>query len=257
MAEEKEKLSAFRFEVCANSIKSCIAAQQGGADRIELCSGLADGGLTPSYAVIEEARKALSIKLHVIIRPRGGDFLYSPQELDIMANDIRMAHELKADGVVFGCLTQEGDVDTNACKRLIEAAGDMSITFHRAFDCCRNPEKNLNNLIYLGVNRILTSGLASSAEGGIPMLQSLNRLANGNIIVLAGCGVNESNIARIYEQTGIHEYHFSARESYPSLMKYHNPNVYMGLPGADEYRTEETSAEKVRRTIQALVSTLS
>lgn len=240
------------FEICANSVESCIAAQAGGANRVELCAGIPEGGTTPSYGDIIIAREILNTtKLHVIIRPRGGDFLYSPLEQRIMLKDIDNARQLGADGVVFGCLTAEGDIDITLMKQLMEAAGDMSITFHRAFDVCRNPQKALEDIIGLGCNRILTSGQQPTAEQGIPLLKELEKQAAGRIILLAGCGVNETNIAHIAEETGIHEFHFSARETLRSGMKYHNEAVSMGgTIHIDEYEQNVTTAERVKRTIE-------
>ena len=147
----------FKFEICANSVESCLAAQEGGADRVELCAGIPEGGTTPSYGEIKLARKLLTkTKLHVIIRPRGGDFLYTPLELERMEEDIRICRELGVDGVVFGCLTEEGDVDREANRRLVELARPMSVTFHRAFDRTADPMKALEDIISLGCNRILT-----------------------------------------------------------------------------------------------------
>lgn len=240
------------FEICANSVESCIAAQAGGANRVELCAGIPEGGTTPSYGDIIIAREILNTtKLHVIIRPRGGDFLYSPLEQRIMLKDIDNARQLGADGVVFGCLTAEGDIDITLMKQLMEAAGDMSITFHRAFDVCRNPQKALEDIIGLGCNRILTSGQQPTAEQGIPLLKELEKQAAGRIILLAGCGVNETNIAHIAKETGIHEFHFSARETLRSGMKYHNEAVSMGgTIHIDEYERNVTTAERVKRTIE-------
>lgn len=240
------------FEICANSVESCIAAQAGGANRVELCAGIPEGGTTPSYGDIIIAREVLNTtKLHVIIRPRGGDFLYSPLEQRIMLKDIDNARRLGADGVVFGCLTAEGDIDITLMKQLMEAAGDMSVTFHRAFDVCRNPQKALEDIIGLGCNRILTSGQQPTAEQGIPLLKELEKQAAGRIILLAGCGVNETNIAHIAKETGIHEFHFSARETMRSGMKYHNEAVSMGgTIHIDEYERNVTTAERVKRTIE-------
>lgn len=240
------------FEICANSVESCIAAQAGGANRVELCAGIPEGGTTPSYGDIIIAREVLNTtKLHVIIRPRGGDFLYSPLEQRIMLKDIDNARRLGADGVVFGCLTAEGDIDITLMEQLMEAAGDMSVTFHRAFDVCRNPQKALEDIIGLGCNRILTSGQQPTAEQGIPLLKELEKQAAGRIILLAGCGVNETNIAHIAKETGIHEFHFSARETMRSGMKYHNEAVSMGgTIHIDEYERNVTTAERVKRTIE-------
>lgn len=247
-------MEKYLFEVCANSVESCIAAQAGGADRVELCAGIPEGGTTPSYGDITVAREVLqTTKLHVIIRPRGGDFLYSPLEQRIMLQDIANARRLKADGVVFGCLTAEGDIDIPLMRQLMEASQGMSVTFHRAFDVCRNPKQALEDIISLGCHRILTSGQQPTAEQGIPLLKELQEQAAGRIILLAGCGVNENNIARIAAETGIREFHFSARESVASQMIHHNECVSMGgTVTIDEYSRNVTTEKRVRQTIESL-----
>ena len=199
------------FEICANGVESCLAAQAGGADRVELCAGIPEGGTTPSYGEIKQARQLLTTtRLHVIIRPRGGNFVYSPMEIERMLTDIRIARELGANGVVFGCLTADGDIAVALNSKLMQEAQGMSTTFHRAFDRVRNPEQALEQIIDLGFDRILTSGLAPTAEAGIPQLRRLNEQAADRIILMAGCGVNENNIARIHRETSIHEFHFSS-----------------------------------------------
>ena len=248
-------MNHYQFEVCANSVESCLAAQAGGADRVELCAGIPEGGTTPSYGDIATARELLThTRLHVIIRPRGGDFLYTPLEQRIMLKDIENARRLGADGVVFGCLTPEGDIDIALMKQLLEAAQGMSVTFHRAFDVCRQPKQALETLIQLGCHRILTSGAQPTAEQGIPLLKELQAQADGRIILLAGCGVNENNIARIASETGIREFHFSAREQLTSGMQFRNEAVSMGgTVCIDEYSRPVTTAERVRKAISALV----
>lgn len=248
----------FKFEICANSVESCLAAQEGGADRVELCAGIPEGGTTPSYGEIKLARKLLTkAKLHVIIRPRGGDFLYTPLELERMEEDIRICRELGVDGVVFGCLTEEGEIDREANRRLVELARPMSVTFHRAFDRTADPMKALEDIISLGCNRILTSGQQPKAIDGINLLAQLEKKLKEYplppIQLLAGSGVNEENIRQIFDATGIHEYHFSARVNVVSKMKHYNHEVYMGAKGADESNSLVTSAEKVRNTIKQLV----
>lgn len=248
----------FKFEICANSVESCLAAQEGGADRVELCAGIPEGGTTPSYGEIKLARKLLTkTKLHVIIRPRGGDFLYTPLELERMEEDIRICRELGVDGVVFGCLTEEGEIDREANRRLVEQARPMSVTFHRAFDRTADPMKALEDIISLGYNRILTSGQQPKAIDGISLLAQLEKKLKEYplppIQLLAGSGVNEENIRQIFDATGIHEYHFSARVNVVSKMKHYNHEVYMGAKGADESNSLVTSAEKVRNTIKQLV----
>lgn len=248
----------FKFEICANSVESCLAAQEGGADRVELCAGIPEGGTTPSYGEIKLARKLLTkTKLHVIIRPRSGDFLYTPLELERMEEDIRICRELGVDGVVFGCLTEEGEIDREANRRLVELARPMSVTFHRAFDRTADPMKALEDIISLGCNRILTSGQQPKAIDGINLLAQLEKKLKEYplppIQLLAGSGVNEENIRQIFDATGIHEYHFSARVNVVSKMKHYNHEVYMGAKGADESNSLVTSAEKVRNTIKQLV----
>lgn len=247
-------MKKYQFEVCANSVESCLAAQTGGANRVELCAGIPEGGTTPSYGEISMAREILdTIRLHVIIRPRGGDFLYSPIEVKTMLKDIEIARKLGVDGVVFGCLTANGEIDSTAMQELMLASQGLSVTFHRAFDVCCNPKEALEQIIELGCNRILTSGQQATAEQGIPLLKELQEQAAGRIILLAGCGVNENNIARIAQETGIQEFHFSARESIISEMEYKNESVSMGgTVHISEYERNVTTARRVMDTIQAI-----
>ncbi len=243
----------YQFEVCANGVESCLAAQEGGANRVELCAGIPEGGTTPSYGEIKVARRLLtSTRLHVIIRPRGGDFLYTPLEVERMEEDIRICRELGVDGVVIGCLKADGSLDLEANRRLKDVAGDMSVTFHRAFDRCADPMLALEQLCQLGIDRILTSGQQPTAQQGISLLRRLNAAADGRITILAGCGVNEDNIKEIQEQTGVHEFHFSARMPVKSRMRYANPDVYMGDKDVDESTLMYTSAERVRATMAQL-----
>lgn len=247
-------MKEYQFEICSNSVESCIAAQDGGANRVELCAGIPEGGTTPSYGEIATAREVLkTTRLHVIIRPRGGDFLYSPIEVKTMLKDIDVAKQLGADGVVFGCLTADGEIDLPVMRELMKASEGLSVTFHRAFDVCRDAKKALEQIIDLGCNRILTSGQQPTAELGIPLLKDLQQQAAGRIILLAGCGVNEKNISRIAKETGIQEFHFSARESIKSNMSYKNEAVSMGgTVHIDEYERNVTTAQRVRNTIQAV-----
>ncbi|MDD4778596.1 MAG: copper homeostasis protein CutC [Fermentimonas sp.] len=244
----------YLLEICANSVKSCIEAQKGGANRVELCAGIPEGGTTPSYGDIVLARELLNIKLNVIIRPRGGDFLYNDLEHKIMLKDIENAGRLGVDGVVFGCLTPEGDIDMKRNMELIEAAGDMSITFHRAFDMCRDPFNALEKIIELGFDRILTSGQKSKAVEGINLLKELTLKAGDRIIIMPGSGVNAGNIAQLARETGTKEFHLSAREPLESGMLYRNPNLKMGGTAVviNEFEEQVTSAEKIRETIKAL-----
>ena len=241
----------YKLEICANSVASCLEAQKGGAWRVELCAAIPEGGTTPSYGDIALARELLQIKLHVIIRPRGGDFLYSPLEHRIMLKDIENAHRLGADGVVIGCLTPEGEVDMARNRELMNAAAGMSVTFHRAFDMCRDPYDSLERIIELGCDRLLTSGQQPRAEDGIELLHELVGKAGDRIIIMPGSGVNANNIAKLAKETGAREFHLSARESVESGMIYRNPNLKMGGDRIfiDEYTQQVTSAEKVAETL--------
>lgn len=207
------------LEVCAGSIESISAAYKGGANRVELCSALSEDGLTPSVGMIRYAKSLEGLKVHVLIRPRCGDFVYTEDEIKCMEEDIRICRDLDVDGVVIGALTRDSEIDIDTCKRLVEVAysdegsSKMNITFHRAFDVCRNPEDALEQIISLGCNRLLTSGQATSAEKGIPMLSKLVKQADGRIIIMPGAGVNEQNAARILDETGATEIHGSARSS--------------------------------------------
>ena len=241
----------YRFEICANSVASCIAAQEGGADRVELCSGIPEGGTTPSYGMIRNARESINIGLNVIIRPRGGDFLYSSEELKEMVYDIKTAKELGADGLVFGCLTKDGLVDKEAMDMLMEASEGVPVTFHRAFDHSSDPMLALEDIIDLGCARILTSGCMPTAMDGAGLIAGLVKEAGDRIIIMPGCGVNERNITDLARLTGAREFHFSAREPVESGMIYRNPDVAMGNE-SDPYGTVRTTAARVAATIASL-----
>ncbi len=244
----------YKFENCANSVESCVEAQRAGADRVELCAGIPEGGTTPSYGDIVVARRVLdTTKLHVIIRPRGGDFLYSDLEKEIMLEDVRMARRLGVDGVVFGVLTASGDVDMNFMQQLMVEAKGLSVTFHRAFDVCRNPFEALEQIIELGCDRILTSGQMPKADEGIELLKQLVDRAGDRIIIMPGCGVNANNIAKIARETGAREFHFSGRSKRESGMLFRKSRVSMG--GAviiDEYSRDVTDELIVKNIINEL-----
>ena len=206
------------LEVCAGDLASAQAAAQGGAHRIELCSALELDGLTPSPALIEAARRIEGLRLHVLIRPREGDFVYSEAETGTMLRDIRLARQLGADGVVIGALTPEGDIDLPCCRRLIEAAQGLPVTFHRAFDRARNPLQALEDIIALGCTRLLTSGQAPTAEAGIPLLRQLVLQARGRLIVMPGAGVTPANVRLILDATGATEIHGSLRSLHNGLL---------------------------------------
>ena len=239
------------IEICANSAQSCVEAEAGGATRVELCAGIPEGGTTPSYGEIKTAQMLTShIDINVIIRPRGGDFLYTEAEIQSMLLDIELCKQLGVHGVVFGCLTKEGDIDVPLMRRLIEAAKPLSVTCHRAFDVCRDPFKALEELIELSCDRILTSGQQSDAVKGIPLIKQLVERAAGRIIIMPGCGVRENNIAQIEAETGAKEFHTSARSIVYSKMEYRNEHVPMGSSAVtSEFETVETDREKVKKFV--------
>ena len=244
----------YKVEICANSVRSCLEAQKGGAYRVELCAGIPEGGTTPSYGEIAVARELLDIKLNIIVRPRGGDFLYSEVEHRTMLHDIEMAKKIGVDGVVIGCLKPDGTIDMERNKELVDAAEGMSVTFHRAFDMCKDPFESLEQIIELGCDRLLTSGQQPTAIEGIALLTQLVAKADNRIIIMPGSGVNEDNIATLAKETKAKEFHFSAREAISSKMEYRNPDLKMGgaVVEIDEYSNNVTAAEKVRRTIDQL-----
>lgn len=244
----------YKIEICANSVASCLQAQKGGAYRVELCAGIPEGGTTPSYGEIAVARELLDIKLNIIIRPRGGDFLYSDVEHRAMLHDIEMAKKLGVNGVVIGCLKADGTINMARNKELIDAAQGMNVTFHRAFDMCKDPFESLEQIIELGCDTILTSGQKPTAIEGVSLLSELVAKANNRIIIMPGSGVNEDNIAILAKETKATEFHFSAREPIDSKMKYRNPNLKMGgtVVSIDEFVQNITDAEKVKRTIDKL-----
>ena len=211
-----------KLEIIGFNIESCMAAQDAGADRIELCASPGEGGTTPSYAFIKEARKKLNIDLYVMIRPRGGDFLYTNEEFEIMKNDVMACKQLGCDGIVTGILMEDGKVDKERCKELLEYAYPLEATFHRAFDRVADPYEAMEDIIDLGFERILTSGLVPKAIDGKETLSALIKKSAERIIIMPGSGVNASNIISIAKSTGAKEFHSSASYYAESNMKYHN-----------------------------------
>lgn len=198
------------LEVCTGNLQSVIAAAEAGAERIELCSALSLDGLTPSLGLLKTVRQLYpALKIHVLIRPREGNFIYTEKEVRIMEEDIKASLPY-ADGIVIGALDTEGNIDMEATRRLVKASEDKPVTFHRAFDVCRNPQKALEQIIHLGCKRILTSGQQPKAEQGIALLKELQQQAGDRLIILPGGGVNEKNARLILDQTGCMEIHGSA-----------------------------------------------
>ncbi|MFD2585277.1 copper homeostasis protein CutC [Pedobacter vanadiisoli] len=233
------------LEVCANSYTSALAAQNGGAKRVEFCDNLAEGGTTPSYAQISLAKKNLSIEVWPIIRPRGGDFLYSDIEFELMKEDIKICKSLNCEGVVIGILKADGTIDKERCAELIELAKPMDVAFHRAFDMSNDMDQALEDLISLKIKRVLSSGGASSAIIGAEKLAELIKKANGRITIMPGAGINETNIQQLIDKTGATQFHASAKEFVASKMTFRNNESKMGSI-EDEYRYELTSVEKVK-----------
>jgi copper homeostasis protein len=242
-----------RVEICVDSAAGAFAAQSGGADRVELCDNLLEGGTTPSAGCIKVARRGLKIGLQVIIRPRGGDFLYNQQEIEVMREDIRMAKDLGADGVVIGCLTAEGDIDRGLTAELLQLARPLNVTFHRAFDMCRDARKGLEELIALGADRVLTSGQEASCLEGLELLAALQQQAAGRIIVMPGGGITPRNIQKIVSATGVKEVHLSARRNVESGMTYRNSRVFMGgTLRPPEFSWKTTDEGAVRSIVEAV-----
>ncbi|NLR74788.1 copper homeostasis protein CutC [Leeia aquatica] len=246
-----------QIEVCLDSVASARAAAAGGAQRVELCDNLLEGGTTPSLGMIRAVREAVELGLMVMIRPRGGDFCYSEDEFRAMCLDVEAARQAGANGVVFGILTPEGDVDVTRCRILMEQAGGLPVTFHRAFDMCRDPFAALDDLIELGVSRVLTSGQEASAFEGAPLLQQLLVRAAGRISIMPGGGVERSAPRLLPLLTGygagISEIHVAAMGWCDSPMQYRNPRVFMGGSlRPPEYGRPETSAASLLALREAL-----
>ncbi|GLW10453.1 copper homeostasis protein CutC [Microtetraspora sp. NBRC 13810] len=245
-----------RYEICLESADGVAAAAEAGADRVELCAGLFEGGITPSLGMIKEAVAVAAgrIKVHVIIRPRGGDFIYTPSEVEVMLEDIEAVKAAGADGVVIGALTPEGEIDTELCARLVEAARPLSVTFHRAFDVARDPLAAFEDVISLGVDRLLTSGAAPSALEGSELIAELVGKAGGRIIILPAGGITEATAARVARETGATELHFTATEAVSSRSRFTRDGIYMG--GAlypPETVQAVTTATRVRSIMAAAV----
>lgn len=239
-------------ELCAYSVEACRVAARCGVTRVELCASPWEGGTTPSAATIRRARRVPGLGLQVMIRPRGGDFCYTDDEVEQMAEEIRFACECGADGVVLGVLTPDGEVDGVRLRRLVAAAGGREVTFHRAFDMARDPLEALETVIACGCRRILTSGGRNKAVEGIDTLRALVGAAAGRIEIMAGSGVDASN-ARLLAATGVDALHFSARGWRESCMRFRNPQVSMGgVEGVPEYAVACADETRIRQILREL-----
>jgi copper homeostasis protein len=236
------------LEVCANSPQSAIEAQKGGAVRIELCDNLGEGGTTPALSQIETTRQSVDIQLNVIIRPRGGDFLYSNIEFETMKRDIHHCGKAKCDGVVFGILKSDGFIDKKRNSELVNIARQygMSITFHRAFDRTNDLFQTLEDIIELGCDRILTSGGKQNAPEGASIIKNLIEQANGRISIMPGGGITKNNIYELVKATGLKEFHGSFRSKYKGNMKYRSPF----FSDEEEFAILQTDAGKVKKAIE-------
>lgn len=241
------------FEIVVYSIEAALKAQEGGADRIELCDNPGEGGTTPSYGVIEVVRQHVSMDVYVMIRPRGGDFLYSSYEFYAMKRDISQCQRLSVDGVVFGILNADGTLDKQRCKELIDKARPLKVTCHRAFDMTRDPFEALEDCIEAGFDRILTSGRHSKAISGVDLIAELQQKAAGRIIIMPGSGVNEDNLEELVRKTRVNEVHFSATDYREGGMTYRNEQIAgMGLEQGSEFKLRIADPDMIRK-IRALV----
>lgn len=233
------------LEVCVDSVESAVNAEAGGADRLELCGDLVVGGVTPSLALYERIREKVKIPIHILLRPRFGDFLYSEEELEVLIRQANLFAKAGADNLVIGCLTPEGRLDIEAMKRIMDAADGTPINLHRAFDMCRDLLEALEDAKKLGIISILTSGGMASAKEGANVLEELKKNA-GEIDIMAGAGMNAKNIKFMLDTTSISSFHMSGKKILESNMVYRNPKVSMGLPTLSEYEIIQTDVQEVR-----------
>lgn len=238
------------FEVCANSVESAVNAQIGGANRIELCANLENGGTTPSFASIKISRSKLDIPINVLIRPRGGDFLYSELEFQEIISDIKKCKDMEINGIVCGFLNKDGSIDKDRTKEIIELSYPMSFTFHRAIDVSKDPYKSLDDIISCGATRILTSGTANKAINATDILSKLVQLAGDKIIIMPGSGINASNIAKLHSEVNAKEYHFSGTIKQCSSMQFRNNNIIS--TEENDYSKWISDVSKIRETINTI-----
>ena len=244
--------SSILLELCIDSVEAAVAAEQGGADRVELCGNLYEGGTTPSAGMIARVRSRVKIGLQVMIRPRGGDFCYTPDEFEVMKRDIVMAKQLGANGIVLGLLDLEGQVDVAGTRELIQIARPMNATFHRAFDMSRDLQKSLGDIIGAGADRILTSGAEPQAERAIAVLSGLVQAAGGRITIMACGGIDAGNARSIVEQTRVREVHAGLGAFTASPMRYRNEKIAMGAVEGMEYQRSYVPEQQVRKLREEL-----
>lgn len=241
------------IEVVAYNIDSAFRAQEGGADRIELCDSPGDGGNTPSYGIVEVLRPHITMDIYAMVRPRGGDFMYSDYEFDAMKRDILQFQKLKVDGIVLGILNADGTLDKERCKSLVELARPLKVTIHRAFDMTRDPFEALEDCIEVGFDRILTSGQKAKAIEAVDLIAELVKRANGRISIMPGSGLNESNVVELISRTGVKEIHFSATTFTDSEMKFRNTAISgLGSELGSEFKLRTVNVAMIKN-IRALV----
>ena len=240
------------IEICVDAVDSAIAAHDGGAHRIELCSNLLEGGTTPSAGLLQVVRRRVSMPIQVMIRPRGGDFCYSDDEFAVMQQEVVTAKSLGADGVVFGILAPDGTVDVDRARHLVELASPLPVTFHRAFDVCADLSAALEAVVSTGATHILTSGGQPSALLGATSLTRLAQAASGRITILAGGGINPSNAREVVEKTGVREVHAGLRSIISGRMQPGNKKISPGVAGLDESQRFVVLQENVEKLVQAL-----
>ena len=242
-------MTKYTIEIATADYVTTRSAVEGGADRIELCANLGEGGTTASYGTIRQCREAFPVALFPIIRPRGGDFLYTDEEFNIMLHDIKVCRDLHCDGVVIGMLQADGNIDGKRTSKLIKAAYPMGVTFHRAFDRCANPFEALELLIELGCERILTSGQKPAAPDGFELISELNRVGGHRIHIMPGSGVRRDNIQELAEKTGCTEFHSSLRGKEKSRMTFVHPDF---VDSSESYMNNAIDPNEVRALRAAL-----
>jgi len=240
---------SYTIEIATSDFETTRAAVTGGADRIELCANLSEGGTTPSYGTIYQCRKAFDVLIYPIVRARGGDFLYTEDEFDIMLRDVKLCKQAGCDGIVIGLLQPDGTIDADRTSTLIEVAYPLGVTFHRAFDRCRDPFEAMEQLIGLGCERILTSGQKPTAIEGIKLIGELNKAAEGRIAIMPGSGVRKDNIKTLAEETGCMEFHSSMREKTKSRMQFRHPAFENSEDSYSNNSIDEAAVKALRHAL--------